>query len=137
MSIEIIKVPDVGDYDSVDVIEVAVAVGDIVAEEDALITVETDKASMEIPAPCSGKIVKITVNVGDKVSEGSVIMEVETVSSEAAVVEEAPLVEAKSDAIETVVDVLVPDVGDYDSVDVIEVSVAVGDVVEDFSVALL
>ena len=130
MSMEIVKVPDVGDYDSVDVIEVAVAVGDVVAEEDALITVETDKASMEIPAPCSGEIVKLTVNVGDKVSEGSVIMEIETASSEAAV-EEKPTETAKSDAVETVVDVLVPDVGDYDTVDVIDVSVAVGDVVEE------
>jgi pyruvate dehydrogenase E2 component (dihydrolipoamide acetyltransferase) len=128
MSIEIVKVPDIGDYDSVDVIEVNVAEGDTVAEEDSLITLETDKASMEVPCPVAGKIVKLTVKVGDKVSEGSAIMEIDVAGD--SVVEE-PKQEAReevsvSQATE-LVDVEVPDIGDYDSVDVIEVSVNVGD----------
>ncbi|MBK2074492.1 pyruvate dehydrogenase complex dihydrolipoyllysine-residue acetyltransferase, partial [Francisella orientalis] len=71
MSIEIVKVPDIGDYDSVDVIEVNVAEGDVIAEEDSLITLETDKASMEVPSPVAGKVVEIITKVGDKVSQGS------------------------------------------------------------------
>ncbi|QIW10738.1 pyruvate dehydrogenase complex dihydrolipoyllysine-residue acetyltransferase [Francisella sp. LA112445] len=128
MSIEIVKVPDIGDYDSVDVIEVNVAEGDVIAEEDSLITLETDKASMEVPSPVAGKVVKLTVKVGDKVSEGSAIMEVEVAGAETA---EEPKQEASpapaSQQATQVVDVEVPDIGDYDSVDVIEVSVAVGD----------
>lgn len=129
MSIEIIKVPDIGDYDSVDVIELSVAVGDMVEEDDSLLTVETDKASMEIPSPCAGKIVKLTVKVGDSVSEGSVIMEVETQGSAAVVVEEPKATPVASASAETIIDVQIPDIGDYDSVDVIEVTVSVGDVV--------
>lgn len=128
MSIEIVKVPDIGDYDSVDVIEVNVAEGDVIAEEDSLITLETDKASMEVPSPVAGKIVKLTVKVGDKVSQGSAIMEVEVEG-------DATAAESKQEAapapqqqqVTAIVDVEVPDIGDYDSVDVIEVSVAVGD----------
>ncbi|MDE4996533.1 biotin/lipoyl-binding protein, partial [Francisella tularensis subsp. holarctica] len=81
MSIEIVKVPDFGDYDNVDVIEVNVAGGDVIAEEDSLITLETDKASMEVPSPFAGKITKLTVKVGDKVSQGTAIMEVEVESA--------------------------------------------------------
>ena len=77
MSIEIVKVPDIGDYDAAEIIEINVAVGDSIAEEDALITLETDKASMEVPSPVAGKVTKITVNTGDKVGEGDVILEVE------------------------------------------------------------
>lgn len=78
MSIEIVKVPDIGDYDSVDVIEVNVAEGDVIAEEDSLITLETDKASMEVPSPVAGKVVEIITKVGDKVSQGSLILKVKT-----------------------------------------------------------
>jgi pyruvate dehydrogenase E2 component (dihydrolipoamide acetyltransferase) len=134
MSIEIVKVPDIGDYDSVDVIEVNVAQGDVIAEEDSLITLETDKASMEVPSPVAGKIVKLTVKVGDKVSEGSAIMEVEIEgdnakdsSKESQKQEDSSNKAAKSSGGSKVVDVEVPDIGDYDSVDVIEVSVSVGD----------
>ena len=126
MSLEIIKVPDVGDYDSVDVIEINVAEGDVVSVEDSLITLETDKASMEVPSPVAGKIAKITVKVGDAVSEGVAIMEVELEggAAEAPVQESAP---ASTSASSQIIDVQVPDIGDYDAVDVIEVSVAVGD----------
>ncbi|MEY8702378.1 biotin/lipoyl-containing protein, partial [Francisella philomiragia] len=127
MSIEIVKVPDIGDYDSVDVIEVNVAEGDVIAEEDSLITLETDKASMEVPSPIAGKIVKLTVKVGDKVSQGSAIMEVEVAGDATAAEPKQEAAPAQQQQATAIVDVEVPDIGDYDSVDVIEVSVAVGD----------
>ncbi|HSR62281.1 MAG TPA: biotin/lipoyl-containing protein, partial [Gammaproteobacteria bacterium] len=65
-----VQIPDIGDFTDVEVIEVLVAEGDAVKKEDPLITLESDKASMDIPAPYSGKVVSITVNVGDRVSEG-------------------------------------------------------------------
>lgn len=68
-----IKVPDIGDFKDVDIIEVLVAAGDTVNAEDPLITLETDKASMDVPSPVAGKIESIKVKVGDKVSEGSLI----------------------------------------------------------------
>ncbi len=74
MSIKDIVVPNIGDFDSVEVIEVLVAEGDVVQVEDSLITVESDKASMEIPSSESGKIVKIKISIGDDISEGSVIV---------------------------------------------------------------
>ena len=88
MSTVDIKVPDIGDFDSVEVIEILVAPGDQVQEEDSLITVESDKASMEIPSPQSGKVVSIAVNIGDSISEGSVILQMETSAEAPAPVEE-------------------------------------------------
>ncbi len=76
MSVEV-KVPDIGDFDSVPVIEVLVAVGDTVAVEDPLVVLESDKATMEVPSPAAGKITDITVAVGDKVAEGSVLLTLE------------------------------------------------------------
>ena len=73
-NIEEIKIPDIGDFDSVEVIEIAVSVGDSVETEDTLITVESDKASMDIPSPKVGEIKEIKVNIGDKVSEGTPII---------------------------------------------------------------
>lgn len=72
-----VRVPDIGDYSNVDVIEVAVKAGDIIALEDTLITLETDKATMDIPSPCAGKIITMHVAVGDKVSQGSLIFSLE------------------------------------------------------------
>jgi len=69
-----VKVPDIGDFDSVPVIEVLVGPGDEVAVEDPLVVLESDKATMEVPSPAAGKVSDITVKVGDKVSEGSVIL---------------------------------------------------------------
>ncbi len=83
-SVEKVQVPDIGDFSEVDVIEVLVAVGDTVAEEESLITLESDKASMDIPSPKAGVIRELHVVVGDKVSEGSVILSLE-VSGSAAV----------------------------------------------------
>jgi len=77
MSIKEIVVPDIGDFDSVEVTELLVAEGDVVQVEDSLITVESDKASMEIPSSESGKIVKLKIAIGDNISEGSVIVMME------------------------------------------------------------
>ncbi|WP_110655539.1 dihydrolipoyllysine-residue acetyltransferase [Salinicola halimionae] len=77
MSSEIIKVPDIGGSDDVEIIEIAVSVGDVIAAEDTMITLESDKASMDVPAPKGGKVVKILVKEGDTVSEGDDILELE------------------------------------------------------------
>ncbi|MEK7302895.1 MAG: biotin/lipoyl-containing protein, partial [Pseudomonadota bacterium] len=69
-----IKIPDIGDFKDIPVIEVLVAPGDVVEKETSLITLETDKASMEVPSPQAGVVQEIKVKVGDKVSEGSVIL---------------------------------------------------------------
>jgi dihydrolipoamide dehydrogenase len=79
-----IKVPDIGDFKEVEVIEVLVAVGDTIKAEQSLITVESDKASMEIPASQGGVVKSIAVKVGDKVAEGAVVLEVEAAGSDAA-----------------------------------------------------
>src|SRR4051794_41605842 len=72
-----VKVPDIGDFDAVPIIEVLVAVGDEVGVEDPLVVLESDKATMEVPSPSAGKITDITVAGGDTVSEGSVILTLE------------------------------------------------------------
>src|SRR6478752_5773462 len=72
-----IKVPDIGDFKEVEVIEVLVAVGDTIKAEQSLITVESDKASMEIPASQGGVVKEVKVKVGDKVAKGSVVVVVE------------------------------------------------------------
>jgi len=72
-----VKVPDIGDFDDVPVIEVLVASGDTVAEEDPLVTLESDKATMDVPAPFAGTIQELKVNVGDKVSEGTALLLIE------------------------------------------------------------
>ncbi|OLO04014.1 dihydrolipoyllysine-residue acetyltransferase [Salinicola socius] len=77
MSSEIIKVPDIGGSDDVEIIEIAVSVGDVISAEDTMITLESDKASMDVPAPKGGKVVKILVKEGDTVSEGDDILELE------------------------------------------------------------
>ncbi|HET9005334.1 MAG TPA: biotin/lipoyl-containing protein, partial [Actinomycetes bacterium] len=69
-----IAVPDIGDYQDVPVIEVHVAPGDVVAEEDPLVTLESDKATMDVPATAAGKVQDVRVKVGDTVSEGSVVV---------------------------------------------------------------
>lgn len=78
MSEQEIKVPDLGGADEVEVIEIIVSKGDSVEEEDPILTVESDKASVELPAPAAGKITKITVKVGDKVKEGDVVGTMDT-----------------------------------------------------------
>lgn len=80
VAVKEIQVPDIGDASNVDVIEVLVSVGDMITADQGLITLETDKATMEVPAPFAGKLLSLTVKVGDKVSQGSVIATIETTS---------------------------------------------------------
>ena len=83
MAIKDVLVPDIGSFDSVDVIDVLVKAGDSIAQEDPLITLESDKASMDIPAPFAGTVKEVKIKVGDKVSQGSLIFTVETAEAEA------------------------------------------------------
>ena len=143
--LEEILLPDVGG-EEVEIIEITVSNGDSLEEEDAIITVETEKASMDIPAPFSGTLVELKVKVGDKIKDGNVICtmkregkvdlevsapapkveveEIKVIETPVEVVEEIPA----EDSIETVIsDVFVPDIGEDGEVDVIEVLVSVGD----------
>ncbi|MGI9318636.1 MAG: dihydrolipoyllysine-residue acetyltransferase [bacterium] len=78
-----VKIPDIGDFDDVEIIEILVAPGDKVSAEDPLLTLESDKATMEIPSPADGSIQSISVSVGDRVSEGSVVMMLESTGKSA------------------------------------------------------
>ena len=156
-----VKVPDIGDFKEVEVIETLVKVGDTIAKEQSLLTVESDKASMEIPSPVGGVVKELRVKVGDKVAEGTLILMVQSAEpqqvnttvkngdpnvkapSEVKVAEEAeksgistktpenPSAEtaasASAAAEQTVV---VPDIGDFQEVEVIEVMVKVGDTIK-------
>ncbi|WP_337135519.1 pyruvate dehydrogenase complex dihydrolipoyllysine-residue acetyltransferase [Proteus terrae] len=119
-----VHVPDIGG-DEVEVTEVMVKVGDSVAEEQSLITVEGDKASMEVPAPFAGVVKEIKIAPGDKVSTGSLIMVFEVAGS-APVAQAAPAPVASAPAASAVKEVNVPDIGG-DEVEVTEVMVKVGD----------
>ncbi|MEB6855499.1 pyruvate dehydrogenase complex dihydrolipoyllysine-residue acetyltransferase [Proteus cibi] len=119
-----VHVPDIGG-DEVEVTEVMVKVGDSVAEEQSLITVEGDKASMEVPAPFAGVVKEIKIATGDKVSTGSLIMVFE-VAGAAPVAQAAPAPAASAPAASAVKEVNVPDIGG-DEVEVTEVMVKVGD----------
>src|SRR6476619_2302263 len=77
MAIQDVVVPDIGNFDSVDVIEVLVKAGDTIAKEDSLITVESDKASMDIPAPVGGVVKEVKIKVGDKAAQGTLSLTVE------------------------------------------------------------
>ena len=98
MATQPIIVPDLGDFSSVDVIEVLVKAGDSVKKEDSLITLETDKASMEVPAPADGVIATLTVKVGDKVSAGDSIGTLETAGGASAPAAAAPAPAAEKPA---------------------------------------
>lgn len=135
-----VHVPDIGEDGQVDVIEVLVSVGDVVAEEDGLITLETDKATMDVPAPFAGTVKEVKVAIGDKVGEGSLIVILEAQGTVAAaapavetapapVVEVAPVAAPVTVAAPAIKDVAVPDIGEDGEVDVIDVLVAVGDTV--------
>jgi len=140
-----ILVPDVGG-DEVEIIEICFAVGDSLEADEGILTVETDKASMDIPAPFAGKLTALLVSVGDKIKEGDVIAEMasaggeETAEVAAPVVEEAPVAEPSPAVVEPapvaaataseIIDVAVPDIGEDGEVEVIDVLVNVGDVIE-------
>ncbi|HEX5636930.1 MAG TPA: FAD-dependent oxidoreductase, partial [Gammaproteobacteria bacterium] len=95
-----VKVPNIGDFDAVEIIEVLVAPGDDVQVESSLITVESDKASMEIPSPAAGKVKSVAVKVGDKIAEGGLILMLETSASAEPKVETKPAPAAASKAAE-------------------------------------
>ncbi len=131
-----VTVPDIGDAEGVEIIELLVSVGDTVEEEDGLITLETDKATMDVPAPQAGKVVELKVAVGDKVSEGSLVLILETSggASDAPAVAQAPESAPAPVATATeskIIDVTVPDIGDASDVEIIDVLVSVGDSVEE------
>lgn len=129
MGIELVTVPDIGGAENVDVIEVFAKVGDVLAVEDPLVTLEGDKATMDIPSPVAGKVVAVKISVGDKASMGSSIIEME-VGAEMAAEETAPVVEsetsAKQPAAESEQVISIPDLGGAGG-KVIDVLVAVGD----------
>ena len=126
-----VTVPELGDASDVEVIELCVKPGDRVAVDDPLIVIESDKASLEIPAPQAGIVRALTVAIGDRCQEGDVIAELETEDAAvgkapAAAVEEAPAAPAST----TVLEVTVPELGDAAEVVVVDLMVAVGDTVE-------
>ena len=89
MSLKEVLVPDIGNFESVDVIEVLVKAGDTIALDDSLITVESDKASMDIPAPFAGVVKEVKIKVGDKIAQGHLLLTLEVV--ETAAPEAAPI----------------------------------------------
>ncbi len=93
MRLKDVLVPDIGDFDSVDVIEVLVSVGDTIEKEDSLIIVESDKASMDIPAPFAGIVKEVKLKVGDQIAKGHLILTIDTVDAKA---DEAPAVAASA-----------------------------------------
>ena len=154
MAIEIVTIPDLGGAESVEVIELCTAVGDAVEQEESLVVLESDKASMDVPSPVDGSVVKYLVSEGDTVKVGDAIAEIETANAktpaeepssqqaepevapapiEEPTVEEAPLEApvASQEATTSEQIALVPDIGSDDKVELIEVSVAVGDQVEE------
>ena len=154
MAIEIVTIPDLGGAESVEVIELCTAVGDAVEQEESLVVLESDKASMDVPSPVDGSVVKYLVSEGDTVKVGDAIAEIETANAETPAeepssqqeepevapapieepaVEEAPVEEpvASQEATTSEQIALVPDIGSDDKVELIEVSVAVGDQVEE------
>ena len=126
-----IKVPDIGDFTEVPVIEILVKPGDRVKAEDPLVTLESDKATMDVPAPMAGLVKTLRVKVGDKVSEGSVLLTVETDGAVAAPAPRPSVTPppAPTQAPAGVAEVRVPDIGDFKDVPVIEVLVKPGDTV--------
>ena len=141
-----VKVPDIGDFKEVEVIELLVKVGDSISAEQSLLTVESDKASMEIPSSHAGVVRELRVKLGDKVAEGTLVLLLEVAGAEAAAAPAAaaptPATSAPAPAVAApaaataapaaavasqAVTVVVPDIGDFDEVAVIEVFVKVGD----------
>ena len=144
-----VKVPDIGDFDEVAIIEVLVKAGDTVKAEQSLITVESDKASMEIPSSHAGVVKELRVALGDKVSTGSLVLVLETadvgaVASATAAPLAAPVATPIAEPAATTapasvaaavvapgpIEITVPDIGDFDEVAVIELLVKVGDTVK-------
>ncbi len=96
MAIQDVLVPDIGNFDSVDVIEILVKVGDVIAKDDSLITMESDKASMDIPAPFAGVVKEVKMKVGDKAAQGGLILTMEVSDALASVAEIKTVVDEKA-----------------------------------------
>ena len=142
-----ITVPNIGHFIDVLVIEVHVTAGDVVAAEDPLITLESDKATLDVPAPVAGTADEVATRVGDRVSAGDLILRLdaapgsggpaaapikpikERVTEDAVSAPAEPPARAATSGINEVIEVTVPDIGHFIDVPVIEVHVAAGDVV--------
>ena len=138
-----VKVPDIGDFSDVPVIDVFVKPGDTVKVDDALVTLESDKATMDVPSSVAGVVKEVKVKLGDRISEGSVVVLVETGAAAAApapapaAAAPAPAAPAAAPATPAAapaasagpVEVKVPDIGDFSDVPVIDVFVKVGDTI--------
>src|SRR5437899_359035 len=144
MAVTEIKVPDIGDFKDVPIIEVLVKAGDQVRPEDPLITLESDKATMDVPAPAAGTVKELKIKVGDKVAQGTLILLLESAGAAPSVPPKEKVKEggassgegapgadygSPSGVYETV-EVHVPDIGDFKDVPVIEVFVKPGDTVK-------
>lgn len=139
-----VKVPDIGEFSDVPIIEVLVKPGDPIKAEQSLITLESDKASMEVPSPVDGVVKEIKVKVGDKVSEGTLILTAEAEAAPAGIApkekvtgggtatgEGAPVADyGAASGVYEVVEVRVPDIGDFKDVPIIEIAVKGGDKVK-------
>ena len=131
-----VKVPDIGDFKDIPIIEIMVKAGDSVKAEDPLISLESDKATMEVPAPAAGTVKELKVKLGDKVSEGSVILLLDGgASAPATAPAAAPKTAVSAPPSPTsapggIAEVRVPDIGDFKDVPVIEVFVKAGDTVK-------
>jgi pyruvate dehydrogenase E2 component (dihydrolipoamide acetyltransferase) len=146
MALVEVKVPDIGDFKEVEVIELMVKPGDTIAADQSLLTVESDKASMEIPSSHAGVVKELKVKIGDKVGEGTLVLVLEVAGAGAAAAPAAapapvaataavaaPAAAAPAPAAAPAsgpVEVVVPDIGDFDEVAVIEVFVKAGDSVK-------
>ena len=135
-----IRLPDIGDFTGVPVIEVHVAPGDQVAVDDPILTLESDKATMDIPAPQAGTVRELRVGVGDEVSQGDVLMTLDAAGAEGGAAREHVTEEATPATSEPAgygspagvyerLEVRVPDIGEYENVPVIEVHVSPGDTI--------
>jgi pyruvate dehydrogenase E2 component (dihydrolipoamide acetyltransferase) len=139
MALVEVKVPDIGDFKEVEVIELLVKAGDTVAVDQSLLTVESDKASMEIPSSHAGVVKELKVKLGDKVAQGTLVLVLEAAGAAAPPAAPAPVqaslvvpehAPVAAPAAGGAIDVLVPDIGDFDEVAVIEVFVKAGDSVK-------
>ena len=130
-----IKVPDIGDYKDVPVIEVHVKPGDVIEKEQSIVTLESDKATMDVPSSHAGVVKEVKVKVGDAIAEGAVVLLLEaagaaSVPTPAPKEASTPVTSSAPVASSSMIDVKVPDIGDYKGIPIIEVHVKVGDRVE-------
>jgi pyruvate dehydrogenase E2 component (dihydrolipoamide acetyltransferase) len=136
-----VKVPDIGDFKDVPVIEVLVKSGDVVKVDQSLVTLESDKAAMDVPSPVAGTVAEVVAKIGDKVSMGTLIARVESAEGETApapakaapakaAAAPTPKAASPAPAKAATIDITIPDIGDFKDVPVIEILVKVGDTVE-------